>query len=523
MTDARKIQKLRILFDAVPEAVLRQLRLAMEFGADNDPDGLPYGAMIGLLEEAAETRGLTLTDPDFAAPDPAPEPVGEDRSHQENGAVAALADNEPLILEEAVKIVGDATTRAYEPPRNAMHAFFGPFEPLIIDPPKYQPRLDGYICSTSLPAIWRLLNEEASGSVIRDAWIKAEVLSEPGDEAFYRQITEQMHVAARGVLDDLTSRSREDPAIRRALISRLGSNPILGDLFEFQTLLPLGARLSEAFAKVKSLIVKFAEPDIKKIAAIITDEARLNPAMAGYLQLSVLSYMAEPWRALHLQEQLRGAKLSRGAESCLIADHLLALVTAQPEWLERLVLQGAFRPETSDALMAFSALVGGLCAEIETLSDNTLLKDRLQPVIVKGGEILARLFKHALTAIHEVLPLATGQDSTFEPDTAWIFREQERKALIDEALAAAAFLATAGSTAAALDQVQLYERAKQRAAEEIDGFADQLLKVIRGSAGDDRLKTVKMSVHVIALIGRLSGEQAGEQAQRLFDDAARAA
>ena len=98
-----------------------------------------------------------------------------------------------------------------------MHAFFGPFEALIIDPPKFQARLDGYICSTSLPAIWRLLNEEASGNIIRDAWIKAEVLDRPADPAFYQEIGVRMHAAARGVLDDLALRLREDPAVRHVV------------------------------------------------------------------------------------------------------------------------------------------------------------------------------------------------------------------------------------------------------------------------------------------------------------------
>ncbi|MCI5045971.1 MAG: hypothetical protein MRY59_00615 [Aquisalinus sp.] len=548
MTAPAKIEKLRAIFAAAPEPVLRQLRVAMSFGEQSGDDDFPYNEISDLIEEVASKRGLVVSASEAA------EDVSEDESdlvfepesfedtapEDEDGeALKSFTDaetedlageepesfeEEPLVLEEEAKVEPEP----YRPPpfvapRNAMHAFFGTFEPLIIDPPRFLPRIDGYVCSTSLPAIWRLLNEEASGGVIRDAWLKAEMLDEPEEEEFYREISDQMHLAARGVLDDLTSRSREDPAIRRALISRLGSNAILGDLFEFRTLLPLGGRLHDAFSRVMPLLHVLSDANVTAIVDIIAAEAKGNAALAGYLQLSVVSCLSEPWQALRLLAPLQAADLPGGAESCLIADHLIAFVSAQPEWLERLILKDSFTPETLDAVTAFAETLDGISAELARLDDGADFAERLEPVRVAGADLFGGLVKRAMAAIHEVLPLRDGADGRLEPDGGWLTSASQRADLIDTANAAATFLSGAGGLAAIFDRDTLLTRAQERAAEELEAFAGQLVEAIRSGHGDGRLQLMRLTSHVSELVRHLSGETAAADLRARFDKATKAA
>ncbi|MCI5043062.1 MAG: hypothetical protein MRY72_00070 [Aquisalinus sp.] len=548
MTAPAKIEKLRAIFAAAPEPVLRQLRVAMSFGEQSGDDDFPYNEISDLIEEVASKRGLAVSvsevvkDVSDDEPDLIFEPESFEDAEPEDGDGEEITssndeeaedlvdeepeafEEEPLVLEEEAKVEPEP----YQPPpfvapRNAMHAFFGTFEPLIIDPPRFLPRIDGYVCSTSLPAIWRLLNEEASGGVIRDAWLKAEMLDEPEEEEFYREISDQMHLAARGVLDDLTSRSREDPAIRRALISRLGSNAILGDLFEFRTLLPLGGRLQDAFSRVLPLLHVLNDANVTAIVDIIAAEAKDNAALAGYLQLSVVSCLSAPWQALRLLAPLQAADLPGGTESCLIADHLIAFVSAQPEWLERLILKESFTPETLDAVRAFAETVDGISAELGQLDEAADFVERLEPVRAAGADLFGGLIKRAMAAIHEVLPLRDGADGRLEPDAGWLTSATQRAELIEMANAAAKFISDAENLAVIFDREALLKRAQERAAEELEAFAGQLVEAILSSDGDSRLQLMRLTSHVSELVRHLSGEAAAAELRGRFDKATKAA
>ncbi|WP_306250953.1 hypothetical protein [Parvularcula sp. IMCC14364] len=523
MTAPAKIQKLRAIFAAAPEPVLEQLRVAMAFGERSAADSFPYGEVSDLIEEVAAQRGLSISEQ--AQERETDSGAGE--GEEDVDLVfkpESFEDDAPLVLEEEARVDPEPyVPPVFSPPRNAMHAFFGAFEPLIIDPPRFLPRIDGYICSTSLPAIWRLLNEEASGGVIRDAWLKAEMLDEPEEEEFYREISDQMHLAARSVLDDLTARSREDPAIRRALISRLGSNAIFGDLVEFKTLLPLARRLQEAFTRMLPLLHMLSEKNVTAIVDIIAAEARGNAALAGYLQLSAVSCLAQPWQALRLLVPLQAADLPGGAESCLIADHLIAFVSAQPEWLERLILKGSFTPETLDAVTAFAETLSGISAEIDSLDDKHDFLERLSPTRTAGADLFGGLVKRALATIHDVLPLRDGADGRLEPDAGWLAVSQQRADIIEAANAAAIFLVGADATAAVFDQQALLDRARERAAQEVTAFAEQLAEAIRRAGSENRQQVSRLTGHVSDLVRHLSGADVAERVREQFDVALRAA
>ena len=199
MLKPEKEAKLKSLLQVIPEGALRQLRQAFVFGAEADPDGMPYERLIWLVEDAARLRDIVLdpSDPaeetvpenpgselpaqdapqadgidgltpdatqedtreeedpavteivpsDFDADDetPAEEVVAAEASLPEAGEPAGQADTapdasaDPEDVEEVAEAHAEtgedaAPAPVFEPPRNAMHAFFLPFAPLIIDP-----------------------------------------------------------------------------------------------------------------------------------------------------------------------------------------------------------------------------------------------------------------------------------------------------------------------------------------------------------------------------------------------------
>ena len=350
--------------------------------------------------------------------------------------------------------------------------------------------------------------------MIRDAWVKAELVSEPQEPAFYRQITSEMHAAARVVMDDLTTRSREDPALRRTLTSRLGSKAVLDDFAEFKVLLPFAENFQTVFERLVPEIDRFAEDDVRQLAEEIFAAGGISPALPGYLQLAILAHLPDPAKGLRLYAALRDveAKSDKGkAETSLIADHLIAILDAESLWLEQKALSDAADPDLHVAFDGFCSLLAGLTRESGE-AGQTLLDKRLLPATTRGGQVFAQLVKKALETVHKVLPLDIndGEDTTGEeglkPDIGWLYREAGTEILIERAEQAALLLTGAEEMAVALGKLPLLRRSLKRAREELSGYADQLIPMISRSTGEKRLQAMRLSEHVVRLSRQLLGD-----------------
>ena len=98
MLGAEKFAKLEMLFNAMPEEGLRQLHQAFDFGAKADPDGMPYDQLIGLVEQAAQTRNIILVTEKKS--EPPVEPVVE----SDVAAMAEEADEPREIAAEYLEL-----------------------------------------------------------------------------------------------------------------------------------------------------------------------------------------------------------------------------------------------------------------------------------------------------------------------------------------------------------------------------------------------------------------------------------
>lgn len=523
--------------------------LANEVGRDEKIGPLPNDS---IEPEKREPEGPSPDEPTLAVQGQARKDGEQPYFNKSDEGAVADAENQEQGTqeEEQVSIVGASgqASQAEEElatipeeetfvvPRNAMHAFFLPFAPLIIDPVKYLPRVDGYICSTSLPAIWRLLNEETSGAVIRDAWVKSELQPESQGAEFYQQITSEMHAAARVVMDSYTERSREDPAWRRTLISRLGGNAVLGDFAEFQALLPFSNAFHEVFDLLVPAIDRFGTEDIDRIAGEIIATEEVSSALPGYLQLAVLARLAAPWQGLRLYAALRDDKnqcadhpqtRQTKAELTLICDHLAAMLDAESAWLEQKCLGDSLEPGIHEAMQGFCRLLGGLAQEVE-LAGLSIVRKRLETSTMRGGQIFACLMKQSMGAIHKVLPLdiVDGQgemEQGLQPDPAWLGREVGATALIEQAGQATHLLTDSNDIALALGKMALLRRTRKRAGEELDTYLDQLVPVVSQSTGERRLQAMRLADHVLDLARQLLGDDRTNHFKAAVDDAARAA
>lgn len=540
MLGAEKEAKLQMLFAAMPEAALRQLHQAFVIGAQADPEAMPYDQLLSMVQSAADERDLVLVpekeadnqvvEEAAAAYEPSDEAPVELEIEEEAEEVAVEAEQveeeEPVELEAEEAPYEELVEPTFIVPRNAMHAFFASFESLIIDRPKYLSRIDGYICSTSLPAIWRLLNEEESGQVIRDAWVTAELQSEEQPPEFYEEISSKMHEAARTVFDDIAAQSRENPAYRRTLISRLGGSHILGDFLELQNLLPVAEEMRTAFAAIAPRLRRYYDEDIEEMASTILASARQSPALPGYLQLAAVATLDEPATALRLYKQIRATAKEQNVKSSdtsLIADHLIAVLDAQALWLERKITASGLEEMLLDALGGFAHLLRDLKKEVAEI-DDALLEQRLMSADKKGAQLFAYTLKQCLAALQEVLPYDTVSGSEgMIPDTSWIDREAGGQQHIEDAELAAGFICSAFETGQTFGKLVLLKKARKRAAEEVRGYAEQLVTYIAENSGEGRLKALRLSTHVFRLCEMLLDKEEADGYRQAADKAARAA
>ena len=506
----KNVQKLRAVFEAVPDHLLEQLKGAMEFGAVNAPDELPYDQLLELIDEQLSSRSapLLLTPEQEVQVDQDLPPISGHDVHSV----------EPLLLTDPIEETPPPFPEEleYEFPRNAMHAFFSPMAGVIVDPPVYETRVEGYICSTSLPAIWRFLNEEESGVGIRDAWLRAEARSGQQEPDFYRAIALKMHLAARFVIDRTLRQSRENPALRRALMNRLGGKVVFSDLQELQSLLPVAMPFQTAYANIKSLVDRQPTDDWSEVAILISKCAVELPALAGYLQLSVVASLGEPWLALGLQERLAQECVPGVQGYNLIAEHFRSDIESHADWA--IPSSGIEVPDkhVSKNIIEFGQKLEGL----SQFGGSPIGLDR---TLQEAKERLVRYYLKSVTACSNAVKAALAwreaSDEDGVLDIKWLMDDPEygqKSRLCQDALK---FLIKTEGLAHFLGEADVWLGALGVIENDLLSCRDQLEGRIRDMEGDERFEALKLSDHIAELIGLVLGEESQRQATTLFADA----
>lgn len=520
-----------------------------ELRAAKSPRPAPPPAARAVMAEASEAvSAIGLDDiaaDDIAADDPAADDAADDidasaesldnaDDDEPRDAVAErAADEAPLVLDDAADLPGAALVDAPEepvsaprepvpfvPPRNAMHAFFLPFESLIIDPPRYAARIGGYLCSTSLPAIWRMLNEEASGSVIRDAWMRAELDRGVRDEDFYQQITGQMHAAARVVVDDIRTRAGDNTGMRRNLHARLGGDAGFGDFAELHKMLPIIQRFQTEFAQIRPLVDVFTPARAEQIASRILETARDGGPLAGYLQLAVLSNLDSPWQGLHLHHALVEAAGEEDKRPSIIAGHLLHILEAQLSWLEERLETEAGDPAVLDPFIGFSELLAGM-ADNEALLVDTRLKSQLARLVKAGSGMIDDLIETAAATLEKALPVRTSGDSGQErPDLKRLATGPEAARKMAAGRDAAAFLAAGPSLAGFYDREETWAALAEETGAILTQYLADTERTLAGLPGETRARLSKVTEFLADLAEQLGMDEA---AHRVRESAAETA
>jgi len=495
-----KEEKLLQLFQAVPADLLRGLYAALNNSSSGDKSasGDVDASLLSLIDQAARLRGVEL-------------------GHVQDAPVAeASGDDEPLMLnaesdqdftEEADGENPDAGEEApvFSPPRNAMHAFFLPFESLIIDPPRYAGRIDGYLCSTSLPGIWRMLNDEGSGAVIRDIWMRAELEGANQPEEYYRHITSEMHAAARVIVDNLSARAREDKATRRALVSRLGSETGLGDFAELQKMLPLILSFQSEFNKIRPLIDQRLKAKAGDIAAQIMEVHRAKPVLAAYLQFAILSNLEQPWQGLWLHAALNEAAQEEGRQKpvSLVARHLLSVLDLQSGWLARRFKDDVAETTALDPFLGFSELLSGIIGKRSLLGSEDL-EDRLDNLVEAGSDMFEQLVETSAAALEAVLPVRTDDSDGDVPDLSWQTGSEEVRHLIRASHDAAHFLQAGDMMAPLYGKSEIWRSLHRETTGFVDRYISQVInqmKSLSGEALEDYASRASFLMPIAELLG----------------------
>ncbi|GGD09059.1 hypothetical protein GCM10011342_17380 [Aquisalinus flavus] len=408
-------------------------------------------------------------------------------------------------------IDGDASVEtepepaAFTPPRNAMHAFFLPFESLIIDPPRYAGRIDGYLCSTSLPGIWRMLNDEGSGAVIRDIWMRAELEGADQPEDYYRHITSEMHSAARVIVDNLFARARDDKATRRALVTRLGGETGLGDFAELQKMLPLILSFQSEFSKVRPLIDQRLKARAGEIAAQVMDLTRAKPALGAYLQYAILSNLEQPWQGLWLHAALTEAAQEEGRQKpvSLIARHLLSVLDLQSDWLTRRFTAEGGEASALDPFLGFSELLSGVIGKRSLLGSEEL-EDRLDELVEAGSDMFEQLIETAAGALEAILRVRADNADGDVPDLSWQSGSEEARRLVRTGHDAAHFLQAGDMMAPLYGKSEVWRSLHRETAAFVDHYLGQVtarLRALSGPALEDEATRAAFLVPVAELLG----------------------
>lgn len=475
------------LFSAVPADLLQGLHVALEKSASGDIDAI----LMHLIGRAAEMRNIEL-------------------GHVKAVPADAVDHEEPLML-DADTADGDSdgdrgeAHRVFSPPRNAMHAFFLPFESLIIDPPRYAGRIDGYLCSTSLPGIWRMLNDEGSGAVIRDIWMRAELEGADQPEDYYRHITSEMHAAARVIVDNLFARARDDKATRRAIVARLGGENGLGDFAELQKMLPLILSFQSEFAKVRPLIDQRLKARAGEIAVRVMDLTRAKPALGAYLQFAILSNLEQPWQGLWLHAALNETAQQEGRQKpvSLIARHLLSVLDLQSDWLTRRFSVEGGEAGALDPFLGFSELLSGVIGKRSLLGSEEL-EDRLDNLVEAGSDMFEQLIETAAGALEAILRVRSDTADGDVPDLSWQTGSEEARRLVRTGHDAAHFLQAGDMMAPLYGKSDVWRSLHRETAAFVDQYLGQVtarLRELSGAALEEEATRAGFLLPVAELLG----------------------
>ncbi|NHK29593.1 hypothetical protein FF098_016925 [Parvularcula flava] len=507
MIGSAKEEKLLALFQAVPADLLRGLYAALgksvsgEKSASGDVDTI----LLRLIGDAAAGRGIELGNQEAMAEE--------------------IDSEEPLMLDADSEEAEDSDELSvFTPPRNAMHAFFLPFESLIIDPPRYAGRIDGYLCSTSLPGIWRMLNDEGSGAVIRDIWMRAELEGADQPEEYYRHITSEMHAAARVIVDNLWVRAREDKATRRALVSRLGGETGLGDFAELQKMLPLILSFQGEFNKVRPLIDQRLKANAGDIAAHIMDVHRARPSLATYLQFAILSNLEQPWQALWLHAALNEAAQEEGRQKpvSLIARHLLSVLDLQSDWLARRVTSEAGEASALDPFLGFSELLSGIIGKRSLLGGEEL-EDRLDDLVEAGSDMFEQLIETAAGSLEAVLRVRADDSDGDVPDLSWQTGSEEVRRLVRIGHDAAHFLQAGDMMAPLYGKSEVWRSLHRETVTFLDQYLGQVIRRLQSLSGPELEDYATRAAFLLPIAELLGSEGAKVSLQDALEQAKLAA
>lgn len=399
----------------------------------------------------------------------------------------------------------------FVPPRNAMHAFFKPFSAVIIDPPTFKKRVEGYICSTSLPAIWRLINEEESGSVIRETWMQAERLTEPEGEEYYYELTQKMHQAAASQLDALIENAKQNKDDLRSLAIRLGGKAALQDLFEFHNIVNLSKSFQKYYSEILPIIHSGKISDHGQLISALQNASSERAKLASYLQYAILSQLSSPSQGLSIFQALKDKDLDiQDADRNTVAKHFLGVIDGECKGLEKALLTNTLTVEQFSAINALAAFIDEIRLEAKRLKQAAILK-RLQPMSKMASEILLKCYRKALHAISVIQPMkAVGDDGMKYPNIQWIEQKQNAEELLANAQQAAHFLQESGKTAKILHGVKVRERAISRASGQLHDYLQNLIRFASEIDAQERNLFDNLLQQVVQIYAIFNGQAAAD-------------
>ncbi len=410
------------------------------------------GAALAAAQKASQSPEQTISpksaqraaEAPIQSPAPPASPPLQEVAKQQPDQPAAIL--EPLPL-------GDIMLK----PRNAMHAFFGPLEGLITDPVHYAPRQEGTIASTSLPAIWRLLNEEIGSGIIRDSWVRYETRmhapEQANDQLALEKLLKDMHRPAEMTIRKLARKAGKEPGYRRSLILRLGGEAVYGDLLELGLMLPHAKLLGKLY---RAVVSSAPLPDRHaRIAMHLVQYAQKSAARVRYGFCLFLAKLWSPVEALKLQSIFSELRRQAGAPfkpelDEYVTDALASRLDRQNSWLERqTALDGM-----DEAVVGVFSCFADCCLDLNNFEEKDLpveLRDITKNYGRQSGLYFDRLLDQAVVSLREALP-ASAQD---------IGRDPGAELLMERAITATGFLGENDGRADSLGRLEAYDKARK--------------------------------------------------------------
>ncbi len=567
MLDENKRSQLQALFNAMPLATLEKLHLALraEVEAGGDSFGTVGPELVEMLAHALQASAQASASEPLAAeavdpplPEaspievtlsptpiaPAPPEVGAEQgdwSLVEMGVPAPseqAPDSDPdsdpdpdLEPEPALGVVPEpepesAPEREPEPepiipmplgetmlrPRNSMHAFFGPLEGLITDPVYYVPRQEGALASTSLPAIWRLLNEEIGIANIRDSWARYERATQSGDETALVTLFSNLHQPAERVIKTLARKAGKEPGYRRALIMQLGGEAIYGDLLELGLMLPHAEELGRLYRAIIS-----SRPGPRQIDQIAAHLVQYADHSIGRLKYGFFLFLAKLWNpadAVRLQlsfndQRARAEKPPTPEMEDLVIDNVVSRMDRMNLWLDRQTSIDGM----DDAVIRVFGRFADCCFDIGALDAKNLpveLTDMVRNYTRTSQTYFDRMLEQAQQCLREALP-ASPQDIGSDPGA---------DLLMERATIAMGFLGSNDRRAVLFSRAEAYRGARDQCAQTLmetvaalEALVEQGLKGAEETANQTNGQTGELDnmIEVQKLVEQLSALAEGLQ------------